>query len=66
MTSQDAVRVLTGKVALVVMPKADGSVEYRFDDARPESRTARMVVDRVVQPCAGRLVRVDADDPADG
>jgi ABC-2 type transport system permease protein len=44
----------TGKVALVVAPRADGSVEYRFDEARPESRTARMVVDRAVQRAGGQ------------
>ena len=44
----------TGTVALVVVPTGDGSVEYRFDDARPESRTARMVVDRVVQRTGGQ------------
>ena len=49
-----ATALRTGKVALVVVPKADGSVEYRFDEARPESRTARMVVDRVVQRAGGQ------------
>ena len=44
----------TGDVALVVAPKADGAVEYRFDEARPESRTARLVVDRVVQRAGGQ------------
>ena len=44
----------TGDVALVVIPKANGGVEYRFDDARPESRTARMLVDRVVQRAGGQ------------
>src|SRR5687768_9193373 len=44
----------TGTVALVVAPKGDGGVEYRFDDARPESRTARLVVDRVVQRAGGQ------------
>src|SRR6187402_511096 len=48
-----ATALRTGKVALVVVPDADGAVEYRFDDARPESRTARMVVDRVVQRAGG-------------
>src|SRR5688500_15793664 len=43
----------TGKVALVVTPRGDGTVDYRFDEARPESRTARMVVDRVVQRAGG-------------
>ena len=44
----------TGDVALVVAPKEDGGVEYRFDEARPESRTARLVVDRVVQRAGGQ------------
>ena len=44
----------TGRVALVVAPRTDGSVEYRFDEARPESRAARMVVDRVVQRAGGQ------------
>src|SRR5688572_15152778 len=44
----------TGTVALVVAPKGDGGVEYRFDDARPESRAARLVVDRVVQRAGGQ------------
>src|SRR5687767_5833079 len=43
-----AAALRTGTVALVVAPRADGRVEYRFDETRPESRTARMVVDRVV------------------
>jgi len=49
-----ATALRTGKVALVVKPQAEGGVEYRFDDARPESRTARMVVDRVVQRAGGQ------------
>jgi len=49
-----ATALRTGKVALVVVPRADGEVEYRFDEARPESRTARMVVDRAVQRAAGQ------------
>ncbi len=51
-----------GTVALVVAPRADGSVEYRFDDARPEARTARFVVDRVLQRAAGRQDPVAARD----
>jgi ABC-type multidrug transport system permease subunit len=51
-TAANALR--TGRVALVVAPRSDGSVEYRFDEARPESRTARMVVDRVVQRAGGQ------------
>jgi len=49
-----ATALRTGKVALVVVPRTDGAVEYRFDDARPESRTARMVVDRAVQRAGGQ------------
>lgn len=49
-----ATALRTGRVALVVAPKTDGVVEYRFDEARPESRTARMVVDRVVQRAGGQ------------
>src|SRR5678816_3075840 len=49
-----ATALRTGKVALVVVPRADGAVEYRFDEARPESRTARMVVDRAIQRAGGQ------------
>ena len=45
----------TGNVALVVLPaeRAD-SVEYHFDAERPESRTARLLVDDALQRAAGR------------
>ena len=49
-----ATALRTGRVALVVKPQAEGGVEYRFDEARPESRTARLVVDRVVQRAGGQ------------
>lgn len=49
-----AAALRTGTVALVVAPRPDGGVEYRFDETRPESRTARMVVDRVVQRAGGQ------------
>ena len=49
-----ATALRTGNVALVVVPRGDGAVEYRFDEARPESRTARMVVDRAVQRAGGQ------------
>lgn len=50
-----AIRALrTGAVALVVAPRTDGGVEYRFDPSRPDARTARLVVDDVVQSSAGR------------
>jgi len=44
----------TGEVALVLVPGAKGGVEYRYDDTRPESRIARLVVDDVLQRSAGR------------
>jgi ABC-type multidrug transport system permease subunit len=43
----------SGKVSIVVKPKND-SFEYRFDPTRPESRTARLVVDDVLQRAKGR------------
>lgn len=44
----------TGEVALVVAPAPDGKVEYRYDDTRPESRIARLLVDDALQRAAGR------------
>lgn len=52
----------TGKVAIVVAPATGGGVEYRFDDERPESRTARLLVDDALQRAAGRRDRVPATD----
>jgi ABC-type polysaccharide/polyol phosphate export permease len=50
--ASEALRI--GKVAIVVLPSAAGQVEYRYDDSRPESRTARLLVDDVLQRAAGR------------
>jgi ABC-type multidrug transport system permease subunit len=45
----------TGRVALVLDPgTGTGPVQYRYDPERPESRTARLLVDNVVQRAAGR------------
>ena len=44
----------TGDVALVAAPKAGGGIEYRFDDTRPEGRSARLLVDDALQRAAGR------------
>lgn len=44
----------TGKVALLVSVRAD-SVEYRYDDTRPEGAAARRVVDDALQRGSGRL-----------
>jgi ABC-type multidrug transport system permease subunit len=44
----------TGRVALVVIPGADGEVAYRYDRDRPDGRTARLLADAAVQRAAGR------------
>lgn len=44
-----------GSVALVATSRADGTVEYTFDDTRPESRMARLVADEAIQRAAGRM-----------
>ncbi|MEO5567670.1 MAG: ABC transporter permease [Gemmatimonadaceae bacterium] len=43
-----------GKIALVVQVRGPRSVDYRFDDTRPDARTARMLVDDAIQRGAGR------------
>ena len=42
-----------GTVAIVVVPHNGDSVEYRYDDARADARTARFIVDRVLQRAWG-------------
>ena len=49
-----AVALRTGRVALLVLPKADGRVEYRFDDTRPDARNARLLADNAIQRGFGR------------
>jgi ABC-2 type transport system permease protein len=44
----------TGDVALVATPAANGGVEYRYDDTRPEGRSARFLTDDAIQRAAGR------------
>ena len=48
----------TGKIALVIVPTsasfAGGSVDYRYDPQRDESRSARLIADRALQAGAGR------------
>lgn len=44
----------TGKVALVIVPRSATSVEYRFDDTRPEGVAARRLTDDALQRAAGR------------
>jgi ABC-type multidrug transport system permease subunit len=43
-----------GTVALVVVARDSQTVEYRFDRARPEARTARLLVDQALQRSRGR------------
>ena len=53
----------TGRAALVVVPGAgNGPVEYRFDEERPESRTARLLVDDALQRAAGRADPITVED----
>lgn len=51
----------TGDVALVVISRGD-RVEYRYDDTRPESRTARLLVDDALQQANGRRNPVPVSD----
>jgi ABC-type polysaccharide/polyol phosphate export permease len=44
----------TGKIGVLVVPGAGGNVGYRFDDTRPEARTARALADDILQRAAGR------------
>src|SRR5579872_24050 len=43
-----------GKYALVIEPKPDGSFQYRYDPARPESVLALDQIDDALQTAAGR------------
>lgn len=54
LSADDAARSLrSGKVSIVVKQNA-GAYEYRFDPTRPESRTARLIVDEALQRSRGR------------
>lgn len=54
LSADEAARSLrSGKVSIVVKESA-GAYEYRFDPTRPESRTARLIVDEVLQHSKGR------------
>jgi len=44
----------TGKLALVIAPTSPTTVEYRFDDTRPEGATARRIADDALQRAGGR------------
>lgn len=55
-------QLATGQIALLVVPQAGGAVTYRFDDTRPEARTARLLTDAAVQRAAGRTNPVTVSD----
>jgi ABC-2 type transport system permease protein len=57
-----AVALRTGRVALVVLPQGNGTVEYRFDDTRPDSRNARLLADDAIQRGFGRADPVHATE----
>jgi ABC-type multidrug transport system permease subunit len=44
----------TGRIALFAVPRAEGTIEYRYDDTRPDARNARLLVDDAIQRAAGR------------
>jgi ABC-2 type transport system permease protein len=44
----------TGEVALVALARPAGGADYRFDETRPDGRSARFLVDEAVQRAAGR------------
>jgi ABC-2 type transport system permease protein len=58
--AEEALR--TGKIALLAVPNANGSVVYSYDDTNPEGRTARMLADRAVQQAAGRADPIRTSD----
>jgi ABC-2 type transport system permease protein len=59
-TAMESLR--TGKVALIVDEDAIGRISYRYDPARDESRTARLIVDNALQHAAGRVEPITTTD----
>ncbi len=60
--AEEAARALrSGKVSIVVEPQHD-SFDFRFDPTRPESRTARLIVDDALQRGKGRTDVVSVGD----
>jgi ABC-2 type transport system permease protein len=58
-----ALHALTsGRVAVVVRPRTDGSVEYLYDETRAEARTARFQANDAVQRGGGRADPITAAD----
>jgi len=62
LSPDEAARALrSGKVSIVIKPQKD-SYGYRFDPTRPESRTARLIVDDALQRAKGRHDVVNVGD----
>ena len=51
----------TGQIVLLVVESKDG-VTYRYDEANPDARTARLLADRAIQRAAGRRDPVAAQN----
>jgi ABC-type polysaccharide/polyol phosphate export permease len=49
-----SVALRTGRIALVVAPTDSGTIEYEYDDTRPDSRIARLMANDAIQRGAGR------------
>jgi ABC-2 type transport system permease protein len=43
----------TGRIVLLAVERAPGSVTYRYDDTNPDGRTARLLADRALERAAG-------------
>lgn len=43
----------TGRIVLLALPGADGSVVYRYDDTNPDARIARLLAGRAVERARG-------------
>lgn len=52
----------TAKVAMLIVPQSDGSVQYIYDPLRGESASARLIADRAIQIGAGRADPVKVDE----
>src|SRR5437870_2786620 len=53
-SSEDAARTLrSGKITIAVRAEPDGTLSYKYDPTRPESRVARLAVDDALQRHAG-------------
>ena len=55
-------RLATGDIAILVVPHSATEVTYRYDDTRPDSRTARLLVDGALERAAGRADPVATAD----